>query len=367
MPRIRFYLIGLVALAALLMVGCAGGGTSGKRVSQASDSLNTEERMPSDTLYTEERAMAIFDSLPERALQILDSAEAVGNLPDYRAGLFRAKVLSSSTAMQQQDSAIIICEALLRHDEAHRNVDFRQDVLELLVNASRMRDDYEEMIRWGTELAGLLREQNLDTEALRTDADDGDATGQEDEQPEENESGRGFESESQEKDESVKEAEEEKPEAEASEEEPSSELFHSPLPNRRATKAEAAEEQLYQQVTAAIVEEQLFLKPGFGRANIVERFGISAHRAGMIFSKHQTSIPEFVRNCRLDYACQQMKDDPLTNLSDIAAASGFNYVSSFMRDFKDRYGVTPARFRETQQAKVDDDEKMPYRNNDINK
>lgn len=115
--------------------------------------------------------MAIFDSLPERALQILDSAEAVGNLPDYRAGLFRAKVLSSSTAMQQQDSAIIICEALLRHDEAHRNVDFRQDVLELLVNASRMRDDYEEMIRWGTELAGLLREQNLDTEALRTDAD----------------------------------------------------------------------------------------------------------------------------------------------------------------------------------------------------
>lgn len=168
MPRIRFYLIGLVALAALLMVGCAGGGTSGKRVSQASDSLNTEERMPSDTLYTEERAMAIFDSLPERALQILDSAEAVGNLPDYRAGLFRAKVLSSSTAMQQQDSAIIICEALLRHDEAHRNVDFRQDVLELLVNASRMRDDYEEMIRWGTELAGLLREQNLDTEALRT-------------------------------------------------------------------------------------------------------------------------------------------------------------------------------------------------------
>lgn len=115
--------------------------------------------------------MAIFDSLPERALQILDSAEAVGNLPDYRAGLFRAKVLSSSTAMQQQDSAIIICEALLRHDEAHRNVDFRQDVLELLVNASRMREDYEEMIRWGTELAGLLREQNLDTEALRTDAD----------------------------------------------------------------------------------------------------------------------------------------------------------------------------------------------------
>ena len=115
--------------------------------------------------------MAIYDSLPERALLILDSAEVVGNMTDYRAGLFRAKVLSKSTAMQQQDSAVIICEALLRHDEAQRNVDFRQDVLELLVNASRTRHDYEEMVHWTTVLAQLLRGQGLATEALRTDAD----------------------------------------------------------------------------------------------------------------------------------------------------------------------------------------------------
>ena len=115
--------------------------------------------------------MAIYDSMPERALQILDSAEIVGNMPDYRAGLFRAKVLSSSTAMQQQDSAIIICEALLNHDEARRNIVYRQDLFEHLLSASRMRGDYEEMVHWGTELAGLRRSQGLETEALRTDAD----------------------------------------------------------------------------------------------------------------------------------------------------------------------------------------------------
>ena len=151
------YLILYVAI--LVTVSCTGkGGT--KHVPQASDSL-----------YTEERAMAIYDTLPERALQILDSAEIVGNMPDYRAALFRAKVLSSSYVMMQQDSAIIICEALLRHDEAQRNVDFRQDVLELLLNASRRRYDYEEMVHWATELAELLRGQGLETEALRTDAD----------------------------------------------------------------------------------------------------------------------------------------------------------------------------------------------------
>ena len=151
------YLILYVVI--LVIVGCTGKGST-KHVPLASDSL-----------YTEERAMAIYDTLPERALQILDSAEIVGNMPDYRAALFRAKVLSSSCVMMQQDSAIIICETLLRHDEAQRNVDFRQDVLELLLNASRRRYDYEEMVHWATELAELLRGQGLETEALRTDAD----------------------------------------------------------------------------------------------------------------------------------------------------------------------------------------------------
>ena len=151
------YLILYVVI--LVIVGCTGKGST-KHVPLASDSL-----------YTEERAMAIYDSMPERALLILDSAEIVGNMPDYRAGLFRAKVLSSSTAMQQQDSAIIICEALLHHDEAQRNIVYRQDLFEHLLSASRMRGDYEEMVHWGTELAGLRRSQGLETEALRTDAD----------------------------------------------------------------------------------------------------------------------------------------------------------------------------------------------------
>ena len=160
----------------------------------------------------------------------------------------------------------------------------------------------------------------------------GDATGQREEQPADDEPA------------------DDKPEKVPDGEEPGAEHRETLPPNRRTTKAEAAEERLYKHITTIIVKERLYLKPGFGRSDIVERFGISAHRAGMIFSKRQTSIPEYVRNCRLDHACQQMKDEPLANLSDIATASGFSYVSSFMRDFKDRYGMTPARFRETLQS-----------------
>ena len=169
-------------------------------------------------------------------------------------------------------------------------------------------------------------------EPMPTVEDDGagDATGQREEQPAD--------------DEPEKVPDGEEPGAEHRE------TLSPPPPNRRTTKAEVAEERLYKHITSTIVKERLYLKPGFGRSDIVERFGISAHRAGMIFSKRQTSIPEFVRNCRLEHACQQMKDEPLSNLSDIATASGFSFVSSFMRDFKNRYGMTPARFRETLQS-----------------
>lgn len=115
--------------------------------------------------------MAIYGSQPERALQIIDSAVVAGHLTDYRADLLRAMVFSKSCNMQQQDSAIILLEALLHHEEADRNVDFRQDVLELLVNASRERHDYKEIVHWTVELTQLLRGQHLETEVLRTEAD----------------------------------------------------------------------------------------------------------------------------------------------------------------------------------------------------
>ena len=57
------------------------------------------------------------------------------------------------------------------------------------------------------------------------------------------------------------------------------------------TKAEIAEERLYKNITSTIVKEQLYLKPGFGRTDIVERFNISTHRAGIIFSSVRPPSP----------------------------------------------------------------------------
>jgi len=128
---------------------------------------------PSDSVYTIEAAMAVYDTFPEKALNILDSACLVGNVPDYVAAIYRARVFNASFNAQRQDSVFVICQTLLQHDSIVSNPSHHQQVLELLVNASRMREDYEQLVNYAVPLTDLLREQGLTTEALRTEAEIG--------------------------------------------------------------------------------------------------------------------------------------------------------------------------------------------------
>ena len=127
----------------------------------------------SDTLYTERAVLDIYDSLPERALLILDSAVIVGNMPDYRADMLRAKVYCSSCEEAQYDSAIIIGERLMRNDSALANPELQEDVLNILVYACRLRHDDERALYWATQLSRHHRQCGETTEALRTDAEIG--------------------------------------------------------------------------------------------------------------------------------------------------------------------------------------------------
>jgi len=126
-----------------------------------------------DSVYSVQAAMAIYDTLPDRALTILDSARLLGNIPDFTADLYRARVYNASLNGQRQDSAFVICQTLLQHDSVVHNPQYRQDVLELLVNSARMREDYGQLVNYAMPLTELLREQGLTTEALRTEAEIG--------------------------------------------------------------------------------------------------------------------------------------------------------------------------------------------------
>lgn len=151
--------ITLYIVIAVLAVGCRG------RESGHSP-------QPSDTLYTAEVAMEVFNQDPGRALVIIDSALLVGNVDDDLATMLKAKIYSQSNKAQQLDTAQQMLEGLMESDFV-KDPDKREVVLDLLVSTTRLRDDYEQCLRWATEKADLCREQGKKTEALRTEAEIG--------------------------------------------------------------------------------------------------------------------------------------------------------------------------------------------------
>jgi len=159
--RKRQYLTILIAITVILMIGCTGNGGT-RHVQQASD-----------TLYTEQAAMDVYAKQPERALVIIDSALIVGNLTDSRADLLCAKVFSYAYESARQDTAIVICERLLKGQTAQEDVAFRQSVLEVLVYSARQLGDYELQFSYSTELADAYSQLGDKVEALRTEGEIG--------------------------------------------------------------------------------------------------------------------------------------------------------------------------------------------------
>lgn len=142
-------------------------------VSCSGEKRKHKEQVTKDTIHTRATALKYMGSEPDRALQIIDSAEIVGNLSDWRADMLRAIVYSRTIEDMKYDSAIIIGERLMLRDSVQANTEIKEEVLEVLLNACRMKKDNEQAMHWALQLSDLYRSQGDETEALRTDAEIG--------------------------------------------------------------------------------------------------------------------------------------------------------------------------------------------------
>ena len=155
----------LALLFTILLAGCTGSVDEGKTKGRPAQTT--------DTFSIEQAVMDAYATQPERALLIIDSAEMVGNLTDVRADLLRAKVYARTLEYLQFDTAILIAERLMQNEEVLDDPDMQEEVLEVLLNACRMRKDNEEALRWAIQLGIIYRNRGEETEALRTDAEIG--------------------------------------------------------------------------------------------------------------------------------------------------------------------------------------------------
>ena len=110
------------------------------------------------------------------------------------------------------------------------------------------------------------------------------------------------------------------------------------------------DEQLFDYLSDVIRNEELFLNQNFSRQLLIDRFHINERRIGAAFSCCE-GLPDFIRDLRLEYACQLFADHPEMSISDVATASGFSNLTVFGRDFKRKYEVTPTYFKSQMTSK----------------
>lgn len=113
------------------------------------------------------------------------------------------------------------------------------------------------------------------------------------------------------------------------------------------------DEELFSYIDAIIRRDKLYLDPMLSRHVLMKRIkGLSAHRIGAAFSKGSSfkSLPGYVRNLRMEYACNLLIARPDLSVKAVGEASGFSNNSTFCTDFKAFYGKTPSDFRKGKQS-----------------
>ena len=97
-----------------------------------------------------------------------------------------------------------------------------------------------------------------------------------------------------------------------------------------------------------IVEKKLYLDPNLSRATLLEKYNIPRNNFSPMFQKFTgTSYTTYINNLRLEEAARMLKEQPNYTIESIATDSGIPSVATLYRLFAQRYGMTPAEYRQT--------------------
>lgn len=150
-----------LALLPVLTVGC--GDTKPKGQTEETDSLRD---IPTAILK-------LGATEPTKALAQIDSLEVLGRLRHYDAQFLRAKVNIRTLERERVNIAIVICEQLLTNDTVTSSAEMTENVLETMVEACRLSNDYEGALTGAIQLVNLCYQQGWVCEALRNEAEVG--------------------------------------------------------------------------------------------------------------------------------------------------------------------------------------------------
>lgn len=95
-------------------------------------------------------------------------------------------------------------------------------------------------------------------------------------------------------------------------------------------------------------------------AQLAAQVYVSPNYLSRFFNKYLgTTITEYLLNLRMQAAVELLENDP-GSITEIAMKTGFPSATTFIRTFKQRYGMTPKRYQKEQKSKAKDSRNRIY-------
>ena len=107
------------------------------------------------------------------------------------------------------------------------------------------------------------------------------------------------------------------------------------------------DKKLFERINRTIIEEQLFLDPEFSREKFIRLGLINKNKVAQLLQQYaNTNLNGYINSLRLEYA-SKLQTQPDIPIKAVAIDSGFNSSRTFYRLFQQKYGMTPAEYKES--------------------
>ena len=112
--------------------------------------------------------------------------------------------------------------------------------------------------------------------------------------------------------------------------------------------ASDADRRRFIEMDRQVMQGELFRHADFGRDELMRLMGVDKNTLATIINRYTgTNVTGYVNSKRMDYAVSLMKEHPEYSLLAIAEACGINNATTFIRNFKNAYDMTPSEFRKS--------------------
>lgn len=115
--------------------------------------------------------------------------------------------------------------------------------------------------------------------------------------------------------------------------------------------ADDADKAAFDAVDRTIVERKLYLQQGFSRDEAAQMSQMSPKHLSALFQQYADGFPNYINNLRLEHSVKLLRSKTKYTIEGISLECGFQSRQTFHRLFVERYGMTPAEFRRSANAK----------------